>query len=209
MKTKMVVKQDTVPIITTSRKTLLIFSTFGVFGIMLAAFFIFDLQELSNKRRAGKIILKNSSFERWRKGSPVGWQVKGATVTIEDKQFIDGGLSVGIHNETNQPRGISQKVTLNPHETYTIRYSLKADADNEETVGVNISYSGKEVETTVHTLEGIHFHEGGTKWQTYYGRVTGASSIELMFFSRAKVTGYVDGVGISIEPMPDPKVYTD
>ena len=209
MKTKMVVKAETVPIITTTRKTLLIFTTFGLFGVMLAAFFVFDLKELSNRKKANHIIMKNSSFERWRKGMPVGWESNGATITIEDKQFIDGGLSVGIHNSKTLPRGIWQKVTLNPHETYTIRYSMKADADNKETVGVDIMYRGTDIESTINATQGIHFHEGGTKWQTYYGRVTGASAITMTFFTRNKVTAYVDAVGVSIEPLPDTKVYTD
>lgn len=207
MKNKMVVNPQPVPVMTASNKAVIIFTTFGLFGVMLASFFVFDLTELSNRKRSGNILLKNPSFELWKRGTPVGWKNNGAIVTIEDKHFIDGGLSVGINNESSMPRGISQKITLNPHESYIVRYSMKADADNEETAGVEINYTGENVEATVEAQEGIHFHDGGTKWRNYYGRVEGATSISFFFFTRNKIAAYVDGVGVSLEPMPEPAVY--
>ncbi len=198
----MVLKPNTQPTVSTSRRTVIIFSIFGIFGLMLASFFIFDLSELSTIRKSGPLLLKNPSFEKWRSKTPVGWENTGATLTIQDTHPIDGNLSVEIYNKSNEKKGLLQKVKLNPTEIYNIRYSLKSNNADINSVGLEIKFEGEDVRTTTDVTPGVHYHANGKKWTQYFGRVTGARSASLFFFAKNNAIATVDAVGIGVNVMP-------
>ena len=203
MNSKMVIKPHTSPTLTTSKKTIIIFSTFALFGIMLASFFIVTLYDLPNKKRNGLILVKNPSFEKWKRHEPVGWKNVGARLIIENKNVIEGNLSVGIYNDSKEKKGIVQKIKLDPLEIYNVCYSMKSNKSGEELAGVVISYEGDDVRATTEAADGLHFHENGKKWVQYFGRVTGANSVTLFFFSKDNSILFVDGIGLGVNVMPD------
>ena len=196
MKTKMVLQPNMRPSISPSQRATVIFTTFGIFGVMLASFFIFNLTEIPKKKTSGPNLLVNSSFEKWNNEIPIGWENKGAIVKRERKSAVDEKYFVSIINEKSEPEGITQTMSLNPLEIYNLYYSLKTNNKSLETAGVEITYEGEDVKTTTDASSGIHYHESGTKWRQYFGRVTGANSITLFFFSKNNTTVYVDAVAL-------------
>lgn len=201
MKGKMVLQPHTTQGMTTSRKTVIIFSTFGFFGVMLASFFIFNLVDLPNTK--GPILVKNPSFEKWRKNRPVGWEHNNAGIFIENNYHIEGQLAVGIFNEGKERRGISQSIKLDPNEIYNIYFNMKSNTNEKDVVGVDIQYTGEDVRTTTDVDQGVHLHEKGKEWEQYFGRVTGAKGITLFFFTSNNAIAYVDMVAVGVDVVPE------
>ena len=202
MKQKMALQPNIKPTVSPSQKATIIFTTFGIFGVMLASFFIFNLTEIPKRKALGPNMLVNASFEKWNNNIPIGWQNKGAVIKREKKGAIDDKYLVTVTNEKPEPLGITQTMQLNPLEIYNIYYYLKASNKNPESIGVEINYEGEDVKTTTDASPGIHYHEGGTKWRQYFGRVTGAKSITLFFFSKNNTTAYIDAVAIGTNIVP-------
>lgn len=205
----MVLQHHTTQGMTTSKRTIIIFSTFGFFGMLLASFFIFNLSELPKNTEYGPILTKNPSFERWRKNRPVGWENRNAGIFIEDNYHTEGNLCVGIFNENSDKRGISQKLSLDPNEIYNVYFNLRSNTNEKELIGVDITYEGEDVRTTTDVEAGTHFHEGGKNWEQYFGRVTGAESIELFFFTKDNAIAYVDMVAVGVDVQPPTLNRTD
>lgn len=170
---------------------------------MLASFFIFNLTEIPKKKSSGPNLLINSSFEKWNNEIPIGWENKGAVVKRERKSAVDEKYFVSVTNDKSEPQGITQNIMLNPMEIYNLYYSLKSNNKLSDAAGVEITYEGDDVKTTTDASAGIHYHESGTKWRSYFGRITGAKSITLFFFSKNNTTVFVDAVavGTNVAPM--------
>lgn len=202
MKTKMVLQPNMKQTVSPSQRATVIFTTFGIFGVMLASFFIFNLTEIPKKKTSGKNLMVNSSFEKWNNEMPIGWENKEAKVRRERNNSVDERYSVAITSEKPEPAGITQTIMLNPLEIYNLYYSMKSSNKLNESAGVDISYEGEDVKTTTDASAGIHYHEAGNKWRQYFGRVTGANSITLYFFSKNNTTLSVDAVALGTNVVP-------
>lgn len=203
MKTKMVLQPNIKPTVSTSQKATIIFTTFGIFGVMLASFFIFNLTEIPKKKSAGPNIMVNASFEKWNNNIPIGWINNNvAIISRERKGAVDEKYLVSISNEKSEPAGLKQTIQLNPLEIYNLYYSMKSISKQSENVGVEISYEGEDIKTTTDASAGIHYHEKGNSWHQYFGRVTGAKSVTLFFFAKNNQTVYIDAVAIGTNVMP-------
>ncbi len=198
----MVLETKTSPKVSTSKRATVVFSFLGVGAVTCAFLFIFNLVDLPRKKPNGPNLLKNSSFEQWRHKKVIGWDIKKSKLLKEKKGAIDGKYMVGILNMGDDDEGISQTLKLDPLEIYNICYSLRSNRILSGSSGVEITYTGDEIKTTTDAEPGVHFHKGGKSWHQYFGRVTGASSITLKFFSRNKAITYVDAVGVGANLMP-------
>lgn len=187
--------------VNTSQKATIIFTTFGIFGVMLASFFIFNLTEISKRKSNSTNLIVNSNFEKWSKSILIGWKNRGANLILEKKDATNKYL-VRICSEKSDPQGIYQTVSLNPTEIYSIRYRLKSNIYQFQSAGVEIKYEGDEVRATSDAISGIHYHESGNQWRQYFGRVTGAKSLTLFFFAKNNTCAYLDAiaVGTNVEP---------
>ncbi|MCH8902591.1 MAG: hypothetical protein IIA45_01580 [Bacteroidetes bacterium] len=188
---------ETKPRLSSGQKLLVIFSIFGVFSLMLISLFVFKLVDIPKKATEGPNIVSNSSFEVWAKGVPVGWK-KDDSFIFDEPSELSGRHAVGIYAREENESGIYQTIKLDEKEVYNVYFSLKANTFDVEDAGVRIEYEGENVRTTVDMAPGVHYYDGKNSWRQYFGKVTGAESVKLYFFSKNSTILYVDAIGIGI-----------
>jgi len=198
----MELRTDTTPAVTIKRKTILLFSFFGITAVSLSILFIFNVVDLPTSKKLGPNLLGNPGFEKWDHDKPISWLInKGCKVIRENKHTSEGKYSLAI-TSSEKAGGITQTVSVDSLEVYSISYSVRLDGKQEARV-MELSYKGSDVRTTTDVEQGIHFHGDGPKWRNYFGRVTGATELSVKFFAQENVITYVDDVkiGTNIKPV--------
>ncbi len=139
-------------------------------------------------------LIKNGSFEHWHQGAPVNWVVEGVMPFDKPEEARHGAHVLGIFNKDTLKKGVYQIAQLDPSVTYNLFFFIKGSSYSHGDIGYEIKYCGNNVKATEELKPGKHFYTGVGQWQQIYGQFSGASCIELRFFSCCGSTLYVDDV---------------
>ncbi|NPA34565.1 MAG: hypothetical protein GXO48_06545 [Chlorobi bacterium] len=128
-------------------------------------------------------LIQNGSFETWHKGAPISWVIEGITPFDKPEEARHGAHILGIFNKDTVKKGAYQIVQLDPNVTYNLFFFIKGTSYSYGDIGYEIRYCGENVKATEELKPGKHFYTGIGQWQQIYGQFSGASCLELRFFS--------------------------
>jgi len=183
----------------------IIFLFVGVAVISAACYFILHVVDIPEGVIPDANLVVNPSFEEWDHDSPTGWTGDSVIWMKTRQDIVDGRYALGIASADMKLNGIQQTIKVDSIENYDVFFSIRSTTMVPKISGYEIEYEGNP-SATVDVAPGVHYHENGMDWQQYFGRVTGATSITLRFFSQKRASTYVDHVGVGIKIKSDGEV---
>ncbi len=174
------------------KRFIILLSLLIIFILTIIIFFFINRYRTNNSDSDELNLVLNPSFEIWKGGVPIEWENKDVFIFDVVTSILDGEHAVGIYSRNNVNNGIYQTIQLDPDEVYYICFSLKSNSYNPKDVGFEITYSGDEIKTTADMSPGTHIYDGNKNWRQYFGSVTKAKSIKILFFSNNNNNLHID-----------------